>query len=63
MSERRAVTLAMSSGILVTSAACLAVILLGGGGELVAVTMLVVGGLAVDRISKLIMGFESPKRH
>jgi len=62
MSERKAVTLAMIAGILVTTAACAAVMLMGGGGELVAVTMFVVGGLAVDQISKLIMSFESPSR-
>jgi len=62
MSERKAVTLAMIAGISVTTAACAAVMLMGGGGELVAVTMFVVGGLAVDQISKLIMSFDSPKR-
>ena len=62
MSERKAVTLAMVAALAVTTAACAAVMLLGGGGELVAVTMFVVGGLGVDRISKLIMSFDSPKR-
>ncbi|MFL5899051.1 MAG: hypothetical protein ACJ76D_11430 [Solirubrobacterales bacterium] len=49
--------------VLVTTAACAAGMLVGGGGELVAVTMFVVGGLGVDQVSKLILSFDSPKRH
>jgi hypothetical protein len=62
MSERKAVILAMFAVTLITSSACAGVMLLGGGGELVAVTMFVVGGLGVDRISKLMMGFDVSDR-
>lgn len=58
MSERKAVTLAMTAVVLVTSAACWAVMALGGGGELLAVTMVVFLGFGVDQVSKLIMSFD-----
>jgi len=62
MSERKAITLAIIAGVLVTTAACAAVVVVGGGTELGVATALLVAGLAVDQIAKLIMNFDSPKR-
>lgn len=57
MSEHK-VTLAMIAVALLTVAACGVVMALGGSGELVAVTLVVVGGLGADQVSRLIMSVD-----
>lgn len=56
--DEHKVTLAMVAGVLLTIAACGVVMALGGGGELVAVTLVVVGGLGADQVSRLIMSVD-----
>jgi hypothetical protein len=62
MTERKAVTLALSAVVLLTTAACGAVVALGGGGEIVVVVMILVLGLGVDQVSKLILSYGPPDR-
>jgi hypothetical protein len=62
MSERKAVTLGLILVVSLTSAVCAALMLLGAGGDMVAVAMIVVGGLGVDQLSRLIMSYEPRSR-
>ena len=62
MGKRKAVTLALSAVVIVTTAACGAVMALGGGGELVAVTMFLGLSLGVDQVSKLILSYGPTQR-
>ncbi|HEX6667151.1 MAG TPA: hypothetical protein VF081_11210 [Solirubrobacterales bacterium] len=62
MSERRALTLGLIVTIVLTAGACATLMALGAGGELVAVAMVVVGGLGVDQVSRIGMSYDSPDR-
>jgi hypothetical protein len=57
MSERTAVVLVGSAGVLLSTGACGAVMALGGNNELAVAALLVVFALGVDQLSKLIMSY------
>lgn len=48
--------------VALTGVACAILMALGAGGELVAVAMVVVGGLGVDQVSRIGMSYDSPDR-
>jgi hypothetical protein len=60
MSERKAVTLAGMGVVLLSALVCAGLTLLGLQRELVVVATFVSFGVGIDRVSKLIMSYETP---
>jgi hypothetical protein len=62
MSEGRALTYVFAATVAITTAVCAALMVLHVGGLLIAVAMIVVGGLGADTLSRVVMHYPPPER-
>jgi uncharacterized protein GlcG (DUF336 family) len=62
MSEFKALSVTFAAVVILTTAVCAALMVMNVGGELIAVAMIVVGGLGVDRLSRIGMRYDRPSR-
>jgi hypothetical protein len=62
MSEFKALTLGIAATLISITAACAALMLMRVSGELIAVAMIVIGGLGAHLLSRVVMRYGSANR-